>query len=112
MLRSTSPGAVVGGDPASERDQFGIEHGLGVEQAHRGFGGHLGMVVMTAQDDPDEFARPERHHDAAAGLDAMPQRIGKRVRERLIERYGQTDIAELEGTVGHGWNFQLSTRSQ
>ncbi len=50
---------------------------------------------MAAQNHAREFARPERHNHAAAGLHAMLQSERERVGERLIERYGQADVAEL-----------------
>ena len=94
--------AVVGGDPAAEREQFGVEHGLGIDQAEGVAGGYFGAVVVAAQDDAGEFAGAEGDEDAAAGLDAVAEGIGQRVGERLVQGDGQADVAVEIRSLGHG----------
>ena len=69
--------AVVARDPAAQRQQLGVEHGFGVEQAERVACGDFGRIVVAAHDHAGELARSERDQEAAARTDAMPQRVGK-----------------------------------
>jgi hypothetical protein len=48
---------------------------------------------MGPQHHPRKFSRPERRKHARARLHAMPQRFRQQIREYLIERDGQADVA-------------------
>lgn len=52
---------------------------------------------MAAENHARQFARAEWHDHAATRLHSMLKSQGQRVRECLIERHGQADIAELVG---------------
>ena len=60
-----------------------------------------GGVVVAAQDHAGQLARAERHHDAAARLHAVPQRLRQRVGEWLVERHRQADVAIEVRSLGH-----------
>ena len=95
-------GAVVGGDPAGERDQLVVEHGLGIDQAEGVADGHVGRLVVAGERHAGELARAEGHDEAAAGLDAVAQGLGQRVGEGAVERHRQADVAVEWGAFGHG----------
>ena len=90
-------GAVVAGDPAAERQQFGSQHRLGIQQAHGVARGGRGRVVVAGQHHARQFSRAEGHHKPATRPHAVPQGFGQRVSKRLIERHGQADVAEAVG---------------
>ena len=81
--------------------QLGVQHRLGIDQPEGFARGHFGRLVMAAQNHAGQLARPERHHEAAARLDAVAQGLGQRVGERLVERHRQADVAVQERPLGH-----------
>ena len=85
--------AVISRDPFAQREQFGVEHRLGVDQAQRFARLDAGRFVMASQDHAGKAAAAERHQYAAARLDAMAQRFRKGVSEGLVERDRQADVA-------------------
>ena len=85
--------AVVSRDPFAEGEQFGVQHGLGVDQAQRFAGFDSGRFVMASDDNAGKAAAAKRHEYAAARPDAMAQHFGKRVGEGLVERDRQADVA-------------------
>jgi len=48
---------------------------------------------MTQNDNPGKAAAAERHQNAAARLDAMTQRLRKRIGKWLVERDREADVA-------------------
>ena len=93
--------AVVARDPAPQRQQFRIQHRLGIDQPERLARGHGRRLVMAAEDHARQPARSERRHDAAARPDAVPQCLGQRVGEWLIHRHRQADVAIEVRSLGH-----------
>jgi hypothetical protein len=64
--------------------------------------------VARTQADADLLSPTERHHHARARHDALPERVGHRVREGAEERQGERHLGERGGGgVGHwaggGW---------
>lgn len=57
---------------------------------------------MSVQHYAAELAISEGYEYAAAGLHAVPQRVGEPIGERLIERNGEADIAESGAELGPG----------
>ena len=70
--------AVVTGDPLAQREQFGVQHRLGVDQPQRLARLDLRRIVVAAQNHAGQLARPERHHEAAALAHPMPQGLRQR----------------------------------
>jgi hypothetical protein len=46
-------------------------------------------------DDPGQPAGAEWHNQAASRLYAVMERLGQRIRERLIQRNGQRNVCKL-----------------
>ncbi len=99
--------AVVTADPPPEREELGAENGFGIEQAQCVARGDFRSIVVAAQDDAGEFAGAEGDENAATRADAMPQGVRQRIRERLVQRYGQTNVAVEVRSLGHG-NFRIA----
>ncbi len=86
--------AVVFGDPAAQFEQIGWQCGLLVEQTQHVARRLLGRAAMASQHHARQLARAERRQYARAGLHPVAQRFRQGIRERLIERDGQRDVAE------------------
>jgi hypothetical protein len=95
-------GAVVGGNPAAEFEESGVERGLFVQQAERFAGGRGGGMAVGFEYDSGELAGSEGDQHAASDADAVAEGFGQAICEGLVERNRQADVAIERGFGGQG----------
>ena len=85
--------AVVARNPASQREQFVAENRLFVKKPEQVFDRNARRVVVNTQRHTGQLSGTERRDHSGTGFDAVLQGQRQRVREGLIDRDRQADIA-------------------
>ncbi len=86
--------AIIFGNPLAECQKVGVEDRLLIEQFQDFLHRTARRSVMQAHNHAAQLALAKGHEHAASGLRPLPDGLGQGIGEQLIERNGQTHVAE------------------